>query len=131
MAWNYIGQEWAVDLLKKHIIRNTTRQAYLITGPQGIGRRTLALRFAQALNCQKPPTAGEACGTCRACTGIRKEEQADLTIVRRNPERTRILIEQVRDLQHTLALAPYESSTRVALLVNFPEATEDAQNALL
>ena len=131
MAWNYIGQEWAVDLLKKHIIRNTTRQAYLITGPQGIGRRTLALRFAQALNCQKPPTAGEACGTCRACTGIRKEEQADLTIVRRNPERTRILIEQVRDLQHTLALAPYESNTRVALLVNFPEATEDAQNALL
>jgi DNA polymerase-3 subunit delta' len=131
MGWNYIGQEWAVDLLRKHILRNTTRQAYLITGPQGIGRRTLALRFAQALNCQSPPAAGEACGTCRACKGILKEEQADLTIVRRNPERTRILIEQVRDLQHTLALAPYESKTRIALLVNFQEATEDAQNALL
>lgn len=131
MEWNYIGQEWAVDLLKKHIIRNTTRQAYLITGPQGIGRRTLALRFAQALNCLNPPAVGESCGKCRTCKGIQKEEQADLTIVRRNPERTRILIEQVRDLQHTLALAPYESNTRVALLVNFPEATEDAQNALL
>ncbi len=131
MGWNYIGQDWAVDLLQKHIQRNTTRQAYLITGPQGIGRRTLALRFAQALNCQNPPAAGKACGTCRICKGILKEEQADLSIVRRNPERTRILIDQVRELQHTLALAPYESNTRVALLVNFQEATEDAQNALL
>ncbi len=131
MQWNFIGQEWAVDLLRKHITRNTTRQAYLFTGPQGIGRRTLALRFAQALNCQNPPAPGEACGTCRACKGILKEEQADLSVIRRNPERTRILIEQVRDLQHTLALAPYESKTRIALLVNFQEATEDAQNALL
>jgi DNA polymerase-3 subunit delta' len=131
MHWNYIGQEWAVDLLRKHISRNTSRQAYLFTGPQAIGRRTLALRFAQALNCQNPPAPGEACGTCRVCKGIQKEEQADLSIIRRSPERTRILIEQVRELQHTLALAPYESNTRIALLVNFQEATEDAQNALL
>ncbi len=131
MDWNYIGQEWAVGLLQKHISRGTTRQAYLFTGPQGIGRRTLALRFAQALNCQNPPAPGEFCGVCRACKGICKEQQADLSIVRRNPERTRILIEQVRELQRALALAPYESKVRIALLLNFQEATEDAQNALL
>jgi DNA polymerase-3 subunit delta' len=131
MDWNYIGQEWAVSLLKKHITLGTTRQAYLFTGPQGIGRRTLALRFAQAINCQDPPTPGEACGECRACKGFLKSEQADLSILKRDPDRTRILIEQIRALQHTLALAPYESKYRIALLINFQEATEDAQNALL
>ena len=131
MDWNYIGQEWAVSLLKKHIALGTTRQAYLFTGPKGIGRRTLALRFAQAINCQEPPTPGEACGICRACKGILKSEQADLSILKRDPDRTRILIEQIRALQHTLALAPYESKYRIALLINFQEATEEAQNALL
>ena len=131
MDWNYIGQEWAVGLLQKHISRGTTRQAYLFTGPQGIGRRTLALRFAQALNCQNPPTPGEVCGVCRACKGICKDQQADLSISAETPDRTRILIEQIRALQHALALAPYESKDRIALLLNFQEATEDAQNALL
>jgi DNA polymerase-3 subunit delta' len=131
MSWDYIGQEWAVRALQKHIARGTTRQAYLFTGPQGVGRRTLALRFARALNCQNPPEPGEECGTCRSCIAITKELQADLSVVRRSQEKTRILIDQVRELQHTLALAPYESKYRVALLVNFQEATEDAQNALL
>ena len=131
MTWDFIGQEWAVELLQKHIARSATRQAYLFTGPDGIGRRTLALRFAQALNCQNPPVPGEACGVCRACTGILKEQQSDLSIVRRSAERTRILIEQIRELQRTLALSPYESKYRIALLLDFQEATEDAQNALL
>ena len=131
MDWDFIGQEWAVSLLKKHIALGNTRQAYLFTGPQGIGRRTLALRFAQALNCQDPPTPGEACGVCRPCKGFQKGEWSDLSIVQRDSDRTRILIEQIRGLQHTLALAPYESKYRIALLINYQEATEDAQNALL
>ncbi len=56
--WNLIGHEWAVDMLKKHVVHGTTRHAYLFAGPPGLGRRTLALRFAQALNCQTPISAG-------------------------------------------------------------------------
>ena len=48
--WNLVGHEWAVEMLKKHVSHGTTRHAYLFTGPPGLGRRTLALRFAQALN---------------------------------------------------------------------------------
>ena len=48
--WNVVGHHWAVDMLKKHVIHGTARHAYLFAGAPGLGRRTLALRFAQALS---------------------------------------------------------------------------------
>ena len=67
MNWNLLGHEWAVSLLKEHVARGQARHAYLFTGPHQIGRRTLALRLAQALNCLQPVAPGEPCGACRAC----------------------------------------------------------------
>jgi len=55
--WNLVGHKWAVDMLKKHVVNAATRHAYLFAGAPGLGRRTLALRFAQALNCQTPAAA--------------------------------------------------------------------------
>ena len=48
--WDLIGHRWAVNLLQNHLSQDHLRHAYLFTGPDGIGRRTLALRFAQAIN---------------------------------------------------------------------------------
>jgi len=67
MNWNLIGHNWAVELLKQHVSHQTQRHAYLITGPENIGRRTLALRFAQALNCPQPLEPGEPCLSCHTC----------------------------------------------------------------
>lgn len=52
MSWDLIGHRWAVQLLQKHIVSGQVRHAYLFAGPDSIGKRTLAIRFAQALNCQ-------------------------------------------------------------------------------
>ena len=62
MSWDLMGHEWAVKLLTEHIRSGGVRHAYLFTGPAGVGKRTLALRFAQALVCANPPAAGEFCG---------------------------------------------------------------------
>jgi DNA polymerase-3 subunit delta' len=131
MSWKILGHDWAASMLAQHIATGQVRHAYLFTGPAGVGRRTLALQFVQALNCTKPPTPGEFCGSCRTCKQIKKMQQADLAVVQRTPERTRILIDQVRELQHTLMLKPYESKYRIGLLLNLDEASEEAQNALL
>ena len=131
MEWNTLGHEWAAALLQHHVAQGEVRHAYLFTGPAGVGRRTLALRFAQAVNCPQPPAPGLPCGTCRTCQQIERMQHADLTVVQSEPDSAVLKVEQIRELQHTLSLAPYEARYRVALLRNFQEANANAQNALL
>jgi DNA polymerase-3 subunit delta' len=128
--WNLIGHEWAVDMLKKHVV-NGPRHAYLFAGPPGLGRRTLALRFAQALNCQTPVDAGIPCGQCRDCKQIQAMQHADLTVVQAESEGGIIKVDQIRDARRMLTLKPYMAKYRVALFLRFHEANDNAANALL
>jgi DNA polymerase III subunit delta' len=128
--WNLIGHEWAVDMLKKHAI-NGPRHAYLFVGPPGLGRRTLALRFAQALNCQTPIDAGIPCRQCRDCKQIQAMQHADLTVVQAEYEGGIIKVDQIRDARRMLTLKPYMAKYRVALFLRFQEANDNAANALL
>lgn len=118
-------------MLRQHIAADRLCHAYLFSGPQGVGRRTLALNFAQAINCPTPIAPGIPCGTCRTCQQIARMQQADLSVTQSEAEGESLKVDQVRDLQRALSLAPYESAYRVALLLRFEEATDGAQNALL
>jgi|SRR5688572_16349234 len=128
--WNLVGHEWAVGMLKKHVV-NGPRHAYLFAGPPGLGRRTLALRFAQALNCPTPVDAGIPCGQCRDCKQIQAMQYADLTIVQAESEGGIIKVDQIRDARRMLTLKPYMAKYRVALFLRFHEANDNAANALL
>jgi DNA polymerase-3 subunit delta' len=130
--WNLLGHEWAVDMLKQHIARDALRHAYLFSGPPGLGRRTLALRLAQALNCTQPAAPGQPCGgVCRDCRQIESMRHPDLSIVQAETEGGTLKVDQVREVRRALALKPYQSSYRVALFLRFQEASEGAANALL
>lgn len=131
MSWDLLGHEWAANLLRDHIAQGRLRQAYLITGPQGSGRRTLALRLIQAINCQQPPAPGESCRECRACRQIERMQHPDLTVVQAEQVGGTLKVDQVRELQRGLSLAPYEARYRAALLLRFEEAHLSASNALL
>jgi len=129
--WGLLGHEWAVEMLKQHLIRNSVRHAYLFCGPPGLGRRTLALRFAQALNCLNPPVPGEPCGTCRTCQQTERMQYPDLTVIQADKEGGSLKVEPIRELRQSLSLKPYQGKYRVALLLRFQEATAGAANALL
>lgn len=135
MTWGLIGHAWAVELLRKHLQSGRMRHAYLFTGPESVGKRTLALRFAKALNCKEAPEQGQFCGECRVCKLVDLEQYPDLHVVESQEDTQELHVDQVRALQRQLALTPVESRWRVALLPNFEEAVASSQasaaNALL
>jgi DNA polymerase III subunit delta' len=129
--WDLVGHEWAVDMLKKHVRNGTTRHAYLFAGSPNLGRRTLALRFAQALNCQTPVAEGIPCGRCRDCKQIEAMQHADLTIIQAETEGGTLKVDQIRETRRMLTFKPYQSKYRVAIFLRFQEANDNAANALL
>lgn len=135
--WNLLGHEWTVDMLRQHVARGDVRHAYLFCGPPGIGRRTLALRLAQALNCEKPIGAGMPCYTCRTCKQIETMQHPDLTVIQsldgdNLPKEGGILkVDQIREFQRAINLKPFQSPHRVVLFLRFQEANDNASNALL
>ena len=131
MDWKIHGHNWAVQLLKTHASGGNLRHAYLFIGPQGVGRRTLALRFAQALTCLAPPEPGQFCTACVHCRQMWAMQHPDLSLLIPEEGHKDVLIDQIRELQHSLALAPYSAAYRIALLLDFQRATTQAMNALL
>ena len=131
MDWELIGHDWAIHMLQHHITVGQLRHAYLFTGPQGVGKRSLALQFAMAINCSASAQVGSPCGQCRDCLQIQKMQHPDLFIVQAEAEGQVLKVEQVRELQHQLSLSPYQSSFRIGMLLRMEEANESAQNALL
>jgi DNA polymerase-3 subunit delta' len=129
--WNLLGHEWAVDMLRHHIKHDGLRHAYLFAGPPGLGRRTLALRLAQALNCEKPIALGEPCLVCRTCKQTEAMQHPDLAVIQAESEGGILKVDQVREVQHSLSLKPYQSKYRVAIFLRFQEANDNAANALL
>jgi DNA polymerase-3 subunit delta' len=133
-GWDKIvGHDWAVQLLSAAVKNGRIGHAYLITGPEQIGKTTLARTFAQALNCEKP-LAERPCGECRSCKLIAQDHHPDVHLLL--PEvsgrgKALIKVDQIRDLQRQLQLSTIEGRYRVAILKQFDAANPSAANAFL
>jgi len=130
-TWDVFGHDWAVEMLQQHVAHDTLRHAYLLTGPAGVGRRALAIRLSQALNCQSQVTPGVPCRACRTCKQIEAGQNADLMVVQAESEGGTLKVEQVREVQKFLSLKPYQSPYKTVIFLRFQEANANAQNALL
>jgi DNA polymerase III subunit delta' len=131
MSWNLVGHDWATKILTQHIQNGGVKHAYLFCGLDGIGRRSLALRFAQALTCPNARENGEPCLDCSSCKRVARMQHPDLFVISVPENRKEISIDQVRALQHDLSLAPYEAPCRIGLLLDFQNASDEAQNSML
>jgi DNA polymerase-3 subunit delta' len=125
--WPVVGHEWAIAHLVRSLNAGRLRHAYLFSGPAGVGKTTLARVLAQAVCCLAEHT--RPCGVCRACMLIAHNTFADFTLI--EADRGSLKIDQIREMQRTLALRPVEGLRRVIVLRRFQEATGQAMDALL
>ncbi len=130
MSWNNIkGQEFAVRLFRAHLKGGCVPNAYLLAGPDGVGKRRLALEMAKALNCA---AEGERpCEACAPCRQIERGTHPDVHVVEGAGAAQQIRLDDVRHVLGRLALRPYSARMQVALLDGADRITEEAANALL
>lgn len=131
--WHIIGHDRAVSLLGQSLATGRLSHAYLFTGPEHIGKTTLARELAAALNC----TGAEApCGECSACRKIAAGNHADVQVIGlgqsdNGAESKVITIEQIKDMQHDASLPPFEGKHKVFIIEQAELLSIEAANCLL
>jgi DNA polymerase-3 subunit delta' len=133
--WQVVGQSRVVSLLQRSLEQKAIAHAYLLVGPPHVGKMTLALNLAQALNCQgtEPP-----CGLCHPCQKIASGKHADVQIIgldssgdSTDKSRAEIGINQIREMQHSSSLPPFEGRYRVFIIDGAELLSTEAANCLL
>lgn len=125
--WQVIGQDKILSLLDYGLKTDAIAHAYLLVGPRHVGKGTLAINLAQALNCEGPEPP---CGQCRSCQRIRESKHADVTSIGLD-SRAEIGIDDIRGLQRSANLPPYEGKCKVFIIDEAEYLSTEAANALL
>jgi len=122
-----VGHENNLALLERTVREGRPAHAYLFTGPAGIGKKLVAMRFACLLNCARP--GEDTDGSCNVCRRIIAEKHPDVTIER--PEKGMIRIDRIRNVQAFFKYAPVEGRYRILIIDDAHLMNRSAQNALL
>ena len=133
MSWHSIrGHDAVLTSLKRSAARGRLPHALLFVGPEGVGKRTFALKLAQALLCGR---AGEAaldpCEECASCLPVKSGTHPDVLQVARPAERHDLPIAVIRDLCLDLGLKPMKGGRKVAIVDDADDLNAEAANAFL
>jgi len=122
-----VGHEKQWQFLKQSAELDKLSHAYLFSGQEKLGKKTLALEFIKLLDCQNGKV--RPCQTCHSCQDIQKKQHPDLAIV--EPINKEIQISQIRDLSWKLALKPFLASFKAAIIDQAHLMNQEAQSAFL
>jgi DNA polymerase-3 subunit delta' len=135
-----VNQDHAIMLLRGAVRSGKVGHAYLLVGPAGVGRRLVALAFAQVLNCRHAD--GDACGECVSCRKIAAGNHPDVCLLDINRGRyleapgkdhkgKEIPIDQIRALRQEASYPPYEGQWKVFIVADAERMNQNSANSLL
>lgn len=124
-----IGQDTAIKALKNIIEQDQTRGTHIFLGLDGVGKRTAAIEFAKAINCQF--NKEDACNRCASCNKIDSKNHPDIFLVYPEGSSRSIKIDRIREIIYQASLKPYEARKKVFIINDAEAMNEEAQNAFL
>ncbi len=141
-AWGVVGHAQPIRDLVVSIQRDQIPHALLITGPEGVGRTTVALGLARALLCEQPPAAGIPCNTCDACRRVTRRDAprpvggghsmaGTRCSSRRSASDTTFSIDAVHQLRAEVSTRPTLGRWKVVILDAASRLGGDSAEALL
>lgn len=123
-----VGHRTALDAIVRAFSAGRGHHAYLFSGPDGVGKRTVAELLGQSLLCEKGHW-GRPCQVCGPCKRVSAGSHPDWVVLR--PDGEWIKIDTIRGLNHQFSFRPFEAGARVVLLDGAEQLTMEAANALL
>ncbi|MEW6252074.1 MAG: DNA polymerase III subunit delta' [Planctomycetota bacterium] len=139
-------QDRALSILRRALRSGRTHHAYLLEGPEGVGKELAARALAARLLCEAEtrPLDADACGDCRACRLLAAGNHPDFHLIHRglhkfHPDRVIrggkglfLVVDLIRQfLIEPAAMKPAQGRRRVFIIRDAERMNEQAQNALL
>ena len=122
-----MGQDVIVKTLKNSIKNNLVSHAYLLAGPRGTGKTTIAKIFAKVLNCYEPENY-EPCNKCISCEQANNNQNIDIIEIDAASNNG---VDEIREIRNKIALVPTNSKYKVYIIDEVHMLTTQAFNALL
>ena len=122
-----LGHEKPLNTINAYIEGSCFSGGYIFSGPEGIGKKTVAKIIAQKLNCTAQ--SEKPCGSCSSCLKIEKLQHPDLHII--ESDASQIKIEDIRNLQREASFRPYEGLMKVFIIDDAHRLNPESANSLL
>jgi DNA polymerase-3 subunit delta' len=124
-----VGHQRQLDILRSAMAKGRLHHAYLLLGPEGVGKRTVAKALAKAIYCVE--SEQDYCGRCVNCARITNGNHPDVRLIEPLADKKEISIQQIRELQRELNYRSFSGKRKIAIIDPAALLNSSAQNALL
>lgn len=124
-----IGHQRPLEILRLALDNGRLHHAYLFVGPEGSGKRTVALALAKAIHCRE--MKNDFCDRCPDCARIQAGNHPDVRLVQTLEDKKEISIKQVRELEKELNFRSFSGKRKIAIIDPATLLNASSQNALL